>query len=249
MPLYIGDYLGDTRHLNQGQHGAYLLLIMHYWQRGSIPSEPESCYCIACAMDEQSRRNADAVLKQFFVLEGDSYRHLRVEEELQKSKTSHEARLRAANSRWSKHSKSNAGAFDIRKPLTPSDCDSGVDLDLLSREAKVTEESFSLDATVSYVMCETGLAGKNIRSVLYEVIKREIDVVGIEPKLIANTLVVAWGTYDPMKLKFKRSPENFFGSGMWRKPASEWAESGKEETLAEKNTNALREMERRTKQN
>lgn len=129
MPLYIGDYLGDTRHLNQGQHGAYLLLIMHYWQRGSIPSEPESCYCIACAMDEQSRRNADAVLKQFFVLEGESYRHLRVEEELQKSKTSHEARLRAANSRWNKQSKSTASALDIRKPLTPSDCDSGVDLE------------------------------------------------------------------------------------------------------------------------
>jgi len=129
MPLYIGDYLGDTTHLTQGQHGAYMLLLMHYWQRGSLPAELEQCFCIAHAMDEQSKSNVSAVLSEFFRLEGGRYRQQRMDAELDKAEKSYKRRAYAASKRWA-NAKHVQVADAMHEPKTeqsssnPCDCDS-----------------------------------------------------------------------------------------------------------------------------
>src|ERR1700704_903656 len=80
MPLYVGDYLRDTRDLNTLQHGAYLLLIMHYWQHDALPSDDARLAAIAGVSVAQWRRIREPVQAKF----SEGWRHKRIEAELAK---------------------------------------------------------------------------------------------------------------------------------------------------------------------
>ncbi len=104
MPLYVGDYLAKTGHLTTLQHGAYLLLIMHYWANGSLPTQPEELMAIARMTPDQWSGNCLAIAR-FFT---NDWRHSRIDEELDKSKNISEKRsLAGLKGAWSKHSKFN----------------------------------------------------------------------------------------------------------------------------------------------
>lgn len=116
------------------------------------------------------------------------------------------------------------------KTVTVTKCNAGNDIAEADTKAKeetipptVTEESFTLDAAVSFVLIETGLAGRNMREVVHQVIHREIKKNGVGPKDSAEAMIEAWRKYDLMEVSFKLGPEKFFGSGLWRKPESQWS--------------------------
>lgn len=66
MPLHIADYLADTMHLNAQQHGAYMLLLMHHWRAGCIPSCEEQLSAISRCELGAWKRSVWPVLKSFF---------------------------------------------------------------------------------------------------------------------------------------------------------------------------------------
>lgn len=84
MQLYVSDYLADTAHLTAQQHGAYMLLLMNYWQKGrALENTDERLQHVARLSQEEWTANK-AILAEFFVVDGDMWTHLRIEEDLAK---------------------------------------------------------------------------------------------------------------------------------------------------------------------
>ena len=82
MPFYVADYLADAAHLSTLEHGAYLLLIMTYWQRGeSLPDDDRKLARI-CRCEPRTWARLRPVISEFFEVSGGKWLHSRVEREL-----------------------------------------------------------------------------------------------------------------------------------------------------------------------
>ena len=81
MPLYVADYRVDTAHLSTLEHGAYLLLIMHYWSSGKLPSNDVQLARI-CGLSDSEWAEIRPVLRAFF---GAKWRHRRIDFELSRT--------------------------------------------------------------------------------------------------------------------------------------------------------------------
>lgn len=83
MPLYVGDYLGDTGHLTTTQHGAYLLLIMHYWRKGELPDDDRQLAKIT-KLPIKIWIDYRPIIQDFF---HSGWKHKRLDKELQRMMT------------------------------------------------------------------------------------------------------------------------------------------------------------------
>ena len=80
MPLYVGDYLGDTGHLTTAQHGAYLLLMMHYWRKGELPDDDRQLSKIT-KLPLKTWCDYRPILQDFF---HGGWKHKRIDAELER---------------------------------------------------------------------------------------------------------------------------------------------------------------------
>ena len=83
MPLFVGDYLADTAHLSTLEHGAYMLLIMSYWQTGKpLPATSDRRANVA-RMSNERWAEVEPTLVEFFAVQEDGrWVHRRIEAEL-----------------------------------------------------------------------------------------------------------------------------------------------------------------------
>lgn len=100
MKLYVGDYLGDTQHLSCLEHGAYILLIMAYWQAGGpLKNDVTIIRRITKTSLKEYKNMYENVLKMFDLRDG-MLVHNRIEKEIAKREQVSTAARDSANSRW-----------------------------------------------------------------------------------------------------------------------------------------------------
>lgn len=112
MPFYFSDYLADTGHLSTTEHGAYLLLIAHYWSHGSLPSDEAVIARITRMTARQWAQSRD-VLRSLF---GDNWCHKRIDKEL--AQAIEKSKVNSANAKR-RHSDGIAKAVRSDTQLQP----------------------------------------------------------------------------------------------------------------------------------
>jgi len=119
-PFYWADYLADTSHLTLAEHGAYLLLMAHYYRKGPLPANASLLHRICRCENDTDRVVVDKVLAAFFTVDGQVYRHKRIDREIAKSAAISEKRRAAAISMHANapaHARANAPANGDAKSM------------------------------------------------------------------------------------------------------------------------------------
>ena len=130
MQLYVNDYLADTAHLNATQHGAYILLLMNYWQQGKPLNNSRERLAFVARMTADEWEDNREILAEFFWVDGDVWTHARVENDLAKVREKSEKASVSARQAFAKRSLSDRSANGEQSPIyTDTDTDTNTKKD------------------------------------------------------------------------------------------------------------------------
>lgn len=100
-PRYCGDYQRKTAHLSLLEHGAYSVLLDHYYSTGNpLPANAEQLHRICRAFTDAEQAAVHSVIAQYFELSGYQYINTRADEEIAKRLEIKEKRQDAASKRY-----------------------------------------------------------------------------------------------------------------------------------------------------
>ena len=97
MPVFIGDHLAETLHLNATQHRGYFLLLMIAWKAGGVlPDDDEGLAAIARMSPAEWEQNR-AKLAAFFIVADGEWRHEALTEEYERAADNKQKRIEAGS--------------------------------------------------------------------------------------------------------------------------------------------------------
>jgi uncharacterized protein YdaU (DUF1376 family) len=104
MPLYVADYLLDTKELSLKEHGIYLLLLMLAWRRpdGRLPADEKWLRANLPPMHGRTfnRFVRDGILKKYFTLKDGHFENKRLLKELEIATKLSRKQSENATKRW-----------------------------------------------------------------------------------------------------------------------------------------------------
>jgi len=135
FPFYVGDYIADTMHLSAEEHGAYLLLIIHYWKtQNAIKNDKKTLKNIS-KINSKKLQN----VLSFFQEKDGYFFHKRIEEEIAKAKAKSDAARKSAEARWAVEGDANA------YPNAPADAYADSDANAMRIECSSQSQSHKYD--------------------------------------------------------------------------------------------------------
>lgn len=137
MPLYVADYLSKTGHISTVEHGAYLLLIMHYWQTEEPLAEHDPTLAQITRLRLEQWKKIRPNLQGFFCrqLHG-LWVHEKVEHELYKAMKLREKKSKAGIA------SANARSTPVKQVYQQDTQHTGNQLQPPSQESKIVSFSF-----------------------------------------------------------------------------------------------------------
>lgn len=100
--LYIGDYQRDTAHLSITEHGAYLLMLQHYYATEKPLPSGKALHRMLRAQDKAERDAIDSVAGQFWTTTPGGLVNSRADDELTKAGAQAETNRSIAQAREAK---------------------------------------------------------------------------------------------------------------------------------------------------
>ena len=189
IQLYVADYLADTAHLTAAQHGAYLLLIMNYWQRGQYLNNSNERLANVARMSNDEWLENKPIISEFFHVDSDTWTHNRIEVDLA---AVHAKSTKASNAgKASARLKRNERLTNVEQTFNHTDTDTEKELKALSGKPDESAPKTPRPKTISAETSE-------VISYLNEKAGTNFQIVEANTKLVAARLKEG-ATLDAMK--------------------------------------------------
>lgn len=241
MQFHIAEYLADTSHLSTEEHGAYLLLIFNYWQRGKPLDNTGGRLSNVVRMSNERWAEVQIALREYFSIDDEIWTHHRIDRDLgaviaKCEQSRHAGRLSGERRR---NDRSATVGTTVHTTVPTERQREANDKKRVLKEEKREEETkdpetpprpilFDSAMVATAVMTECRLSGMKVKMAIEQIARYEI-AEGVEGLTLVAPMCEAWATFVAAKpnLEYAWGAEKFFGEGNWKNQAGwPWRKNG-----------------------